>query len=193
MIKVFIDTSTRFIALGIVEDNKLVASTIETSKMNQSEMTLPRLDELLKANGYSPKDIEELVVTNGPGAFTGVRIGLVIAKTICATSNVKLKVISTLKALIPPTKEGISVIDARSKKVFISGYKQGQMFIEHQLVTIEQAKILSEGYDVYHDSYLLDKEEISNNIIENMVGYYHQLETVINTDTVEIEYLKGTH
>ena len=61
--------------------------------------TMPIIKEILDKNNIKPKDLNEIEVINGPGSFTGVRIGVTIAKTLAYTLNIKIKSMSSIEAL----------------------------------------------------------------------------------------------
>src|SRR3990170_7114275 len=74
----FIDTSDRdTIVVGL--DNKRFTTVAPEEK---SQKLLPFINEVLKKEGKSLKDITEIVVNTGPGSFTGLRVGVSVANTL---------------------------------------------------------------------------------------------------------------
>ncbi len=98
MITLYIDTHMEYLVMGLIKDNKLLAKKVLKSNKH-SRHTTNLLNELMLENNVSFDDLEEVIVINGPGSFTGVRIGVVIAKIIGYTKNIKVKPISYLQAL----------------------------------------------------------------------------------------------
>src|SRR5206468_539320 len=69
---------------------------------------VPMLDRLCRGHGWSPRDVEQLYVSTGPGSFTGLRIGVTLAKTMALATGVKLVAVPTVRVLAenaPPERE----------------------------------------------------------------------------------------
>lgn len=124
VITLFIDTSTNTLTIGIIKNDKLLdESTI--SSCEHSKYTLEEIDKLFKKNNILPTEVNRIMVINGPGSFTGVRIGVTIAKTYAWALNIKIIPISTLKAYalsISNFDYYIPLIDARRGYVYSSIY-----------------------------------------------------------------------
>lgn len=98
MKSLFIDTHDSEIVIGLFEDDKLLDSRRKFSSRNHSDFTMPMIDDILKSNNITVHDLNEILVVNGPGSFTGVRLGVTIAKTLAYTSNIPIKTITSLEA-----------------------------------------------------------------------------------------------
>ena len=81
MIKLFIDTAASQIILGLSQNDTILKEINEENDHQLSVRIFPLLDQLFQDANISPKDVDEIVVVTGPGSFTGVRIGVTIAKT----------------------------------------------------------------------------------------------------------------
>lgn len=94
MISLFIDThqSTN---LAIFQDKKLLKQ-VSSTELKQSTIIMPLLNNLLNQLDLEVNDITEIIVVNGPGSFTGVRLGVTIAKTIAFCLNISIKCINSL-------------------------------------------------------------------------------------------------
>jgi len=99
MYTLLLDTHFSTVTIVLYKDGKVVAIEEKESNQSHSIITMPLLESLLTNNGINIKDISEIVVVNGPGSFTGVRIGVTIAKTISYCLNIPIKVISSLEVL----------------------------------------------------------------------------------------------
>lgn len=82
MYSLLIDTHDKDVLLVLYKDGKVLDYINKESNMRHSEVTMPSLVELINKNGITINDINEIYTVVGPGSFTGVRIGVVIAKTI---------------------------------------------------------------------------------------------------------------
>jgi len=98
MYTIYIDTHFINLVIALFKDNVLLEKK-EFESGKHSECTINLLNELLNNKNISINDLSEIIVINGPGSFTGVRIGIVIAKIIGYTKNVKIKTLSYLEAM----------------------------------------------------------------------------------------------
>ena len=80
MISLFIDTSGIDVSIALIRDNNIVTKIVERIPNEHSVYTTSYLDKVLNRANISPSDIDKILVVNGPGSFTGVRIGVTIAK-----------------------------------------------------------------------------------------------------------------
>lgn len=93
----FIDTHDKNITLCLYKDGKVIDIIDEVSERNHSDLTMPLIKKLLENNNLTPNNLNEILVVNGPGSFTGVRIGVTIAKTFAYTLNIPIKTITSLQ------------------------------------------------------------------------------------------------
>lgn len=78
----YIDTSNSQKTLVRLSRGEKVTEQEESSGKKRKQTVLPLVDKLLKSEGISLKDIDEIQVNEGPGSFTGLRIGVAIANTL---------------------------------------------------------------------------------------------------------------
>ncbi len=97
MFSLFIDTHDALITLALYKDGKFVDKKQKESTMHHSDYIMPMLVELLNDNNITVHDLSEILCINGPGSFTGVRLGVTIAKTLAYTLNIKIKVATSLE------------------------------------------------------------------------------------------------
>jgi tRNA threonylcarbamoyladenosine biosynthesis protein TsaB len=94
--------------------------------ITHSETLLPQVDLGLKTNNLTIKDIQALIITNGPGSFTGLRIGLATAKGICLANEIPLITYSTLQLLSSNCFGSklpiLSMIDAKMNEIYCALY-----------------------------------------------------------------------
>ncbi len=122
------DTSSKALSLAILEDKQVLAETTINIKKNHSITLMPAIDFLMASLDWTPKDLDRIVVAEGPGSYTGLRIAVATAKTLAHTLNIELVGMSSLLALVPEQVEGlvIPVMDARRNNVYAGFYQSGQ-------------------------------------------------------------------
>lgn len=96
MYSLLIDTHDIKVTYVLYKDGKVIDLKDINSNMRHSEIAMPTLIDLISSNNLEIKDIKELLVVVGPGSFTGVRIGVVIAKTIAYILDIPIKPLTSL-------------------------------------------------------------------------------------------------
>lgn len=126
MIWLGIDTANTPLSIVIVENGKVITEENTTTSVNHSLRAMPAIEEAFKRAKMMPADIDQIVVAEGPGSYTGVRIGVTIAKTLAWTLNKPLVGVSSLQSLAVNGLffEGLicPIIDARRKHVYAGIY-----------------------------------------------------------------------
>ena len=100
MISLFLDTSSKTLAVYIVKDNEIIYEKNITTNNDHSKYLVPSIDEGLKLNNLKPSDINKCYVVTGPGSFTGTRIAVTVGKTFAYSNNINVIPVSSLKQYI---------------------------------------------------------------------------------------------
>ncbi|MFA4906028.1 MAG: tRNA (adenosine(37)-N6)-threonylcarbamoyltransferase complex dimerization subunit type 1 TsaB [Candidatus Margulisiibacteriota bacterium] len=110
-----ISSATKMISAGLAEEGKILAEISVSGKEAFTEDLMVFIDKLVKESG---KKFNAVAVTQGPGAYAGLRGGLAVAKTLCQTLKLPLVGVSTLEAiaynLIDITCTAAVITDSRS-------------------------------------------------------------------------------
>lgn len=119
-----IDTSTAYLSLGVRHrgHNHIVHQLVGNK---QSELILPAIRQLLRDCGIMVADISTIVYAQGPGAFTGLRIGMGVAEGMATPFNTPLMAIPCLDAvasLAPQQDCVLAATDARMNELFYAWY-----------------------------------------------------------------------
>lgn len=126
MKKLLIDTSTQVLLIILQEENQVKDYILELVVRDHSAKLMPRIESLLNRNQIDIKEINQIIVSEGPGSYTGVRIGVTVAKTLSYALKVPLKKISSLKLIsgsyMKQAKYIVPLIDARRGNVFSALY-----------------------------------------------------------------------
>lgn len=157
----YIDTSSDYLYSGIVIEDKLVSSIKKKYEKDLSKEALPQVIELFNKANTTPQYLDKIIVVNGPGSFTGIRIGITIAKTIAWALNINITPISGLIAMAISCNNDtykMPLIDARR------GYVYGAIYDKDNNEVIKDSHInLQELLDKSKD---LDIEAITNNDLD---------------------------
>ena len=115
-----IEASTRSASVAITDGNKFVEIT-QDSQLTHSQTLLPQFKEVMSMAKVTHEMIDAIAVSIGPGSFTGLRIGLAMAKALAYAWNVKIVGVPTLQSLAYhfPTAKVMSMIDAQKNRAYI--------------------------------------------------------------------------
>lgn len=138
------DTSNQALSVAIFENGTLLGQREANVARNHSGQLLPFIDELTKSVGWQPADLDRVVVSQGPGSYTGLRIGVTTAKTLAFTLNLELAGVSSLAVLASNVEHSKSVIvpmmDARNQNLYAGAYQwQNGQFVS--IVTDEHTNL----------------------------------------------------
>ncbi|PMC33953.1 tRNA (adenosine(37)-N6)-threonylcarbamoyltransferase complex dimerization subunit type 1 TsaB [Bacillus sp. UMB0899] len=133
-----IDTTNNVLGISLVEEETVVGEYITNLKKNHSVRAMPAIERLLHDCDVTPKDLEKIIVATGPGSYTGVRIGVSIAKTMAWALKIPIVGISSLEILAANGRyfDGLisPIFDARRGQVYTGLYQ----YENSELVTVEQ-------------------------------------------------------
>ena len=90
-----LDTSTHLLVIALIDHDKVIAKSVLDIPKRQSELTLPELDRLMVQVGWKPSDLKAVVVTDGPGSYTGLRIAMTIAKVLAVVQTIEMYTVGT--------------------------------------------------------------------------------------------------
>ena len=123
------DTSSKALSVAILDDKNLLADVTINIKKNHSITLMPAIDFLMTSVDLQPSDLDRIVVAQGPGSYTGLRVAVATAKTLAYTLNIELVGVSSLYALAAAADfDGlvVPIMDARRNNVYVGFYKNGQ-------------------------------------------------------------------
>lgn len=190
----FLDTSSFFVTIAILEDDKVIYEFKDYITDDMSSKVMPIISDVFTKVSFSIKDIDKIFVVNGPGSFTGVRIGVTIAKTIAWALNKPISTISSLEYLATTqcdSKYIIPMIDARRGFVFAGVYDSNLNNILNDCYI--NIKELEKYYD---NSTIISFNDIENCVKPNLdvskIVRKHINDEPIQSHLVKPQYLKNT-
>lgn len=148
MISLFLNTSIDFLSVAIVKDGVVLDSFYTKLNNDLSKITLSVIDDMFSRLSISKRDINRIVCVNGPGSFTGLRIGVTIAKVWAYSLNIDIVGVSSLYVLATGVEGDyiVPIIDARRGYVY--------------------AGIYDKNYNVVMEDCYISLEELSNRVSE---------------------------
>lgn len=192
MISLVMDTSNSYLAVGLFKDNMCLEAFQEKGSRRQSEKAIPSLKEVLDRHHIALKDVNEMIITSGPGSYTGVRVAMTIAKTLAAVSDVRIKSVSSLAAYAG-MNQALSVIDARGHKVFVGVYENGLPLIKEQVVALEdftQLRAEYEDFELVGEVGCLGLDEKECDLCANIYALAQMADPIKNVDLLVPTYIK---
>ncbi len=132
---------TAHVALGIGDDFK-EARQVPRTRRNNLEL-IPTADALLQEHGLTPRDLNHLYISVGPGSFTGLRMAIAAAKMLALTiPSLKLVAVPTLDALAlqnaQPNKPVAVCLNIKRGTMYCAVYKNDQQIVEPALRSLEE-------------------------------------------------------
>ena len=172
--KLFIDSSTDYLYIGIVDQNNNILTYINKGKKDHSETLIEHLQSFLKENNYLVTDVSEVYVGRGPGSYTGIRIAGTVLKVFAYLKNTKFYSFSSLDLLIAnKVKENgkyIAKIIAKKAHSYVK-----IVDIENEKINIIKDETFLEDtlLNEYQDYQILEYNEdtLVNTNIENIIEY----------------------
>lgn len=196
----YIDTSSSYLYTGIVENDNLICEVKEEFGQSLSEVTMPKIESMFSDNKLVPNDIDKIIVVNGPGSFTGIRVGITIAKVFAWGLNIPITTITSLEAMAISSNSKIThvpLINARRGYVYAAVYDEydNEIFKPSYIKLDELLEFLTkiEKFEFVSNDIFTNLEnviEYSPNIL-NIVEKFKDKDS-INPHSVNPDYLKLT-
>jgi len=165
----YIDTHSAYAQVIMFAGEKVLLKKENDALLSHSKSTMPMIEELLRDINISIHDIKEIIVVNGPGSFTGVRIGVTIAKSLAYTLDIPIKTINSLliKAISAHINDNKIAIISDSNGRYVGEYTKDNKLLK--------------DFKYYKESeykqYIKDKKNVIDDIILDYEAIYHYLKT----------------
>lgn len=184
MYTLFISTFDKLITIGLLKNGEVLDKKIKESDRNHSIYVMPMIEEILSVNEITTSYLNEIIVVNGPGSFTGVRLGVTIAKTLAYTLGIPIKTITSLESY------AVSIESNDNKLITISDLKGKFIgYFNRDNEVLEEFKYLSNNE---YKEYIKDKKEteLKEFNLESIYKYLKSIDS-INPHIVNPIYIKG--
>ncbi len=197
MISLFLNTFSNCFNVAIIKNNIVLDSINKDYGMDLSKEALYQISLLLEKNDLTVDDISEIVCVAGPGSFTGLRIGVTIAKTMAYFKNIKLYSTSSLDVMATSVKGDIIVpiIDARRGYVYGAIYdKSYNVLMKECYIKLDELMDKAKSYS--SNPLFVSKDEFDFEVIPfnpDLDNFYeYNLKREVDSMTFVPNYLKKT-
>ena len=164
----YIDTTSSYLYTAIVRDNNLLAEVKKDLGKNLSVETVSIVNDMFNNVNINPNEVNKIIVVNGPGSFTGIRIGLTIAKTMAWAKKIPIIAISSLEAMAL-SSDGeynyiVPAIDARRNFVY------------------------STIYDTQNKNFIMEEKHISLDTLQVVLSNLAGSISFVSNDKLDVDY-----
>lgn len=140
MYTLLLDSSNNDLSVGLSLDGALVDMVSYEAWQRQSELLAEEISKMLDKHSLSRTDLSGVVVSQGPGSYTGVRIALTVAKVTAFALNIPLYLVSSLEAIKDPVKPCLCVSNARSQRSYVASYSGKECLLKDTIMDNEEVK-----------------------------------------------------
>jgi tRNA threonylcarbamoyladenosine biosynthesis protein TsaB len=140
------DTSNNTISVAISDGYDILSYIQDSESSSQAEKLLPLIEEALMEAKLTYQDIEYLAVTNGPGSFTGIRVGLACAKGLLIENNIKATAVNNFEIYYYRAKQQvkdwdkiITFLNANRSQLYVQVFNKGAITDAPQLLNYEES------------------------------------------------------
>ena len=139
-----IESSNEICSVALSQEKSIIQEKYINKPNSHSVYLAPFVNEVLNNATMSTNELDGVVISDGPGSYTGLRIGSSLAKGICLGAGIPLMVVSTLKGMAkkalndyPSVDQAIALVDARRSDAYVGVYNQQlKPLIKEQFITI---------------------------------------------------------
>src|SRR6476661_9836696 len=122
-----LETSGRTGSVALARDGAVLVEEQFPHGLKHAAGIIPIVDRLCRGKGWTPADFEEVYVSAGPGSFTGLRVGVTVAKTLALATGARLVPVPTADVLVRNLPAGweraVIVLDAKRGQIFTAVYE----------------------------------------------------------------------
>lgn len=134
MISLVIDTCNSNLLVALVKNDEILSIYNERVYSDMSTKIFPAMQEVFNSAGILPNDIDNILVANGPGSFTGIRIGIATVKAFNDSLNIPCIGISSLEALAYNINNNsslvCSILDSKNDNCYFALYERKEKLFE---------------------------------------------------------------
>lgn len=191
MITLAIDTSFHYLTLVIYRNKELVASVQKEAFKQQSETILVEIQNLFVRTNIKPTELNQIVLTDGPGSYTGLRIGMTVAKVLGSMAKIDVYTLSSLHVLAGLEKDVHVLLDARAQRAYYAHFHEGIPLISERVIFLQDMSDLDVStLNIFGDGHLINKETYYPNYTQHFMDLKKYWKKIDNVHSLVPRYLK---
>ncbi len=184
MYTLFIDTHDKNVLIILYKDGKIISSKNLETTNKHSEVTMPTIDNVLNVANVDVTQLNDIIVVNGPGSFTGERIAVTIAKTIAYSLNIPIRVVDALTILATGVNCENKIVSLEDRNgAFVGKFDSDNKFIEEATYLNKSAYLEFKENNNVNTNVDIDYEKVYEFVINNLEP--------VNPHEVKPLYIKG--
>ena len=186
------DSAYKHLVIGIYKDSTLLAGIEVEAFKKQSETIFVEMNRLFEQAQLDYCDVDRVVITDGPGSYTGIRIAMTVAKVLCTQMHKPLYCISTMQLYAGMASSANVILDARSSRAYVAHVEAGKIIGETTILTLDELPEFLQAHPgtLYGDGYLVDQTACENTFLKNFIEVESQYREVENIHVLVPQYLK---
>lgn len=169
-----IESAAKVAGAALYENGRILAEQMVNGALTHSQTLMPMVEAVIKAAGREPEDLNYIALTNGPGSFTGLRIGAATAKGMALGLRIPLIPVCTLESLAFAAGFHnmlcVPIMDARRGQVYGAVYDHGIAVLEPQAISPKELAeklvkqdcpclFMGDAADLYHEHFAAALQE----------------------------------
>ena len=164
-----VESSATSASVSVVENGKVIALESSNTGLTHSQTLMPMVESTLKKADTTINDIDYIAVSNGPGSFTGIRIGVSTIKALCLAYDKKAVAVTSFDTIAYNKKDDkvLAVINAGHGGYYACGYNNGKVEIEPCYILAERLQELEKDYKILGFE---NVEAFSTQVVDNVEG-----------------------
>ncbi len=148
MIVFYIDTSSSFLYSALYKDGIIINEIKEYLSKDLSVYSVDKISKMFNEVNLTPRDVNKIIAVNGPGSFTGIRIGITIAKLMAYTLDIPITTITSLEAMsesVETDKLVVPIINARHSCCYAAIYENNKEIMKGVYLKLEKLILILKG------------------------------------------------
>lgn len=192
MYTVLLDSSNVNLSVGIAKENTLLKEISYEAWQRQSEFMIVELNKLLTEFNVSSKEIDSIMVSVGPGSYTGVRIAITIAKTMALACGAKVYPVSSLRIQKDGQNTSICLINARSNRSYFGIFKDKEIILDDCIKKNDEVKEIilnNPNYSICGNTKYLGIEGKETSVLTQMLSLKEVIKPLDNSLSLKPVYM----
>lgn len=165
--QLYLDVTTKHCVIALYKNQQLVDYSITKTNNNLTDLVVELINELLNKHQLNQKDLDQLYLNTGPGSFTGVRVGIIIARTLKAVySHIEIFTNDALSIYALDHSNVLLHLDAKGSKSYLL-VLDNKIKSDYQIINNDQLEqiIVNNQNKVIIDANNIDFNQLVNSLV----------------------------